>query len=145
MTAPFVMLVVIWSIKPFDKNLPSWASWYDTPDEEDLVGLYEDTVKSISNKFGWLAAAYYWFGLRNKAHGFQSLFAKPAIQHWPKGWNLPTASVTRYSGSLLDLWIYTRRIGPVLAVFGWQIYSSSKFATGLEARPVMTLKYRPTK
>lgn len=134
LTAPFVVPIALLFTKREDKNLhPAFALW-DTPDEPDLFDLDMVTVRRVYERFGWFITAWYWFGIRNRGHGFDSLFAREAPAHWPEG----EATFER------DPFFITRyRMGDFLLVFGWQVYASKKFATGLEYRPQLAIKRRP--
>lgn len=95
MFVEFLLMFVAWAIVPFlllmskkyrgenkvypDPNikyprklrrLPSWARWFETPDDITLPGgLYEPTVYKIYQKYGWFISSWYWISLRNVAHG----------------------------------------------------------------------------
>jgi len=138
-TAPLAVFFALLCTKRDAKNL-AW-SWYDTPDEAEFIGLYEPTVQRIYNKYGWFISAWYWFGLRNRAHGFDSLFSKEAPSYWPEG-----------GPHKRDGFFYTRKISKPYSLgkiswcfhtsFGWPVYSSSKYPSKLEYRPQLAIKTR---
>lgn len=137
LTAPFVVPLALLFTKREDKNLhPAFALW-DTPDEPDLFDLDMETVREVYERWGWFVTAWYWFGLRNKGHGFESLFAREAPAHWP-GDSLAEGLLTEG-----DFFIRRKRLGDFLLVFGWQVYASQKFKSGLEYRPKLAIKRRP--
>lgn len=131
LTAPFIVPFALLFTKRDAKNL-AWA-WYDTPDERDLIGLYEPVINDLYIHRGWWIACYVWFGIRNRGQGFDSLFAVPAKAHWPEG-------VGDWADG--ELFISRRKMGPLLFVFGWQIYASNKWGSLLEARPTISVKLR---
>lgn len=134
LTAPFVVPFAL-LFTPRDAKDLAWPLW-DTPDEPDLYDLDMVTVRKVYERLGWFMAGWYWFGIRNRGHGFDSLFAKEAPAHWPEG----EATFER------DPFFITRyRMGGFLLVFGWQVYGSKKFPTGLEYRPQLAIKRRPLK
>lgn len=63
-------------------DLPAWLSWLTTPDERLPGGTYEATVKRLLDRLGKYATAYYWIGVRNRAHGLAYLFRKPMTNHF---------------------------------------------------------------
>ena len=134
LTAPLVVPFALLFTKRDAKAL-AW-SWYDTPDEPDLYDLDMPTVREVYERWGHWITAWYWFGIRNRAHGFDSLFAKEAPAHWPEG-----------DGEWADgdFFISRKRYGDFIVVFGWQVYGSSTFATKLEYRPQLAIKRRPLK
>jgi hypothetical protein len=136
LTAPFMVPFALLFTKRDALDL-AW-SWYDTPDEPDLIDL--DGVhqaREIYEKWGWFIGAWYWFGIRNRGHGFESLFSKPAKRHWDDVEGL----LQNEDGFFLK----RTRWGNLLFVFGWQVYASKKYPTGLEYRPKLTVKYRAVK
>jgi hypothetical protein len=134
LTAPFAVPIALLFTARDAKNL-AWA-WYDTPDEPDLIGLYEPSVALIYARYGWFIACWYWFGWRNRAHGFDSLWSCEADRYWPPG-----------DGSWVnsDKFLVMRHFGPLLLEFGWPVYASKKYPSGLEFRPMLTVKNRPIK
>lgn len=131
LSAPFVVPVALLFTRRDAKAL-AW-SWYDTPDEPDLIGLYEPAINDLYIHRGWWVACWVWFGIRNRADGFNSLFAVPARKHWPEG-----------AGYWEDGELFMRRwkLGPLLLVFGWPVYASDKYGLLLEARPMISVKIR---
>lgn len=132
-TAPVVMLVGMWTVRKTSKNLPSALRWWDTPDEPDLVDLDMRTTAKLWSIW-WRLAVYDWFGLRNRGHGFTQMFAKMAPGHWPRGEG-------KYRTG--NVWLNVKRTGPFLTYFGWQTYSTTRTSTGVEFRPMLSIKYRP--
>lgn len=133
LTAPFVVPFALIFTPRSAKSL-AWG-WYDTPDEPELYDLNEEGVKKIHDKFGHLITAWYWFGLRNRAHGFASVFARS----WPRD-HVDPGGVGDF---LVDgLFVSRRQWGFVQGIFGWQAYRSVKFPTGFEVRPVLSIKFR---
>lgn len=63
-------------------RLPEKYSDYETPDEKLPGGLYEPTVFKKFTEDGPEKCAFYWLGIRNRAHGFAMRFAKPASRYW---------------------------------------------------------------
>ena len=134
LTAPFVVPLALLFTKREDKNLhPAFVLW-DTPDEPDLFDLDMVTVREVYERWGWFIAAWYWFGIRNRGHGFDSLFAMEAPAHWPEG------EGTHAGG---EFFLTRKRYGDFLLVFGWQVYASQKYPSGLEYRPQLAIKRRP--
>ena len=131
LTAPFAVPIALLFTKREDKDI-AW-SWYDTPDEPDLYDLDMETVRKVYERFGHWIAAWYWFGFRNRAHGFESLFAREAPAHWPQGDDTFERD---------DFFLTRKRFGDFLFVFGWQVYASRKFTSGLEYRPKLAIKRR---
>lgn len=94
MLVEFLLMFVAWAIVPFLllfsekyngmnrvypnpeikyprklRRLPSWARWFETPDDITLPGgLYEPTVYKIYQKYGWFISSWLWLGLRNICH-----------------------------------------------------------------------------
>jgi hypothetical protein len=132
LTAPFLVPIAL-LFTPRDAKRLAW-SWYDTPDEPDLYDLDIPTVRALHERWGRFITAWYWFGWRNRAHGFDSLFSEIATAHWPEG------EGTYQAG---EFFITRRRHGDFVLVFGWQVYASQKYATGLEFRPQLAIKRRP--
>ena len=134
LTAPVAVPIALCFTKKHDVNL-AW-SWYDTPDEPDLYDEDMKAVRWVAMRLGWRAAAYYWFGFRNRGHGFRSLFASRAYEHWPPD----------FEGMLFDMggaFLLRKRFLRVFVfVFGYQVYASKKFLTGLEYRPMLSIKLR---
>lgn len=130
MSAPFVVPLALLFTKRDAKNLA--FAWYDTPDEPELIGLYEPTVQRIADKWGWFISAWYWFGLRNRAHGFDSAFSKEAPEHWPE-----TGSHERG-----EFFLTRARWGYFVFTFGWPVYHTTKYPSGFEYRPQMSIKTR---
>lgn len=130
LTAPFV---VPFALLCTDRQATKLAwSWYDTPDEKRFIGFYEPAVQRVYDRFGWFIAGWYWFGLRNRSHGFDSLFSREALSHWP-----PTGSHEREG-----LFLTRGRWWYIVFSFGWPVYASSKYPSGLEYRPQLSLKSR---
>jgi len=133
LTAPFVMLVGMWTVRKTSTNLPSALRWWDTPDEPDLVDLDVEATARLWNIW-WRLAVYDWFGFRNRAHGFTQMFAKEAPEHWPR------EPGTYRNGSA---WLNIGQHGPLRTYFGWQTYTTSRYQSGVEYRPMFSVKYRP--
>ncbi len=144
LSAPMIVPIALLFTSRTAKSLPKFFSWYDTPDEDELIGMYEETVKAIHDKYGWFAAAYYWFGLRNLGHGFVSMFSRRARWHWPNGWDLSTGNKAEFFKTASGEWIRTTRKGNFIVFAGWQVYASRTHDTGLEYRPVLSIKHRPS-
>lgn len=140
-TAPIVMLVGMWTVSKTSKNLPSILRWYDTPDEPELVDLDLQTTKKIWD-FWWRLAVYDWFGFRNRAHGFTQMFAReaPTGSEWKRFEYGFDTNVSYRSET--GAWLNIRQVGPLRFFFGWQTYTSVKFGSGLEYRPMLSVKYR---
>ncbi len=137
LTAPFVVPIAL-LFTPRDSKVLAF-SWYGTPDEPDLYDLDMAGVKSVYDRYGHWMAAWYWFGWRNRAHGFESLFSQPATAHWP-AWDGAEAGRFRSpDGFFLD----ATRYGSFIVLLGWQVYASKKYASGLEYRPKLSIKRRP--
>ena len=123
-----------------DAKVLAW-SWYDTPDEKDFIGLYEPKVQKKLDRYGWFVAAWYWFGIRNRGHGFASLFSQPAPGHW--------ANETGANDG--DEFFFWRGVFPVLGwfelhlSFGWAVYASSRYKPEFEYRPKVAIKTRRPK
>jgi len=132
-TAPFVMLLGMWTVRKTSTNLPSALRWWDTPDEPDLVDLDVEATARLWNIW-WRLAVYDWFGLRNRAHGFTQMFAKEAPTHWPRG-----PGVYRNGAA----WLNVGQYGPLRTYFGWQTYATARYQSGIEYRPMFSVKYRP--
>ena len=132
-TAPVVMLVGMWTVSKTSKNLPSALRWWDTPDEPDLVDLDMPTTAKLWGIW-WRLAVYDWFGFRNRAHGFTQMFSKEAPAHWPRD------PGTYRNGSA---WLNIGQHGPLRTYFGWQTYTTSRYPSGVEYRPMFSVKYRP--
>lgn len=133
-TAPFVMLIGMWTVRKDSTSLPSWLYWYDTPDEPELVGLYEPAVQKLWNIW-WRLAVYDWFGFRNRAHGFTQLFSKESLSHWEEG-------VGSHRSINSAAWLNVKQFGILRTYFGWQVYYTQKYASGLEYRPMFSVKVR---
>lgn len=137
--APIAVFFALLFTSKGAKNL-AW-SWYDTPDEPEFIGLYEPTVQRIYDKYGWFISAWYWFGIRNRGHGFDSLFSKEAPSYWPE-----TGSHTR------DEFFFIHKISKPYSIgsikwcfhysFGWPVYTSTKYPSKLEYRPQLSIKTR---
>lgn len=144
LTAPLVVPIILLFVQETDDNLPAWAWVYDTPDEKSLVGLYEPSIAATHQRWGWYVAAWVWFGLRNRAHGLASHYAQPAPAHWqgemPGSANTATRLHEWHPST--GAWINARRTGALVWVAGWQVYASPTSPTGLEYRPVCTVKLR---
>lgn len=80
--APIYMIFLLPFINK-DGNLPKWAQWAQTMDCPFPGGLYEPTMKTIYDKFGFYTASYYWAGWRNRAHGLAYIWGKPAVDYIP--------------------------------------------------------------
>lgn len=145
LTAPFVVPLILLFVDETDDNLPTWAWPYDTPDEASLVGMYEASIESIHVRYGWYVAAWIWFGFRNRCHGLASHYSVPALAHWAG--DMPgsdnAANVLKDESPDAGAWINARRVGPFVAVVGWQVYASNVYTTGLEYRPIVSMKCRP--
>lgn len=135
-TAPLMVIFALLFTKR-DAKVLAW-SWYDTPDEDDFIGLYEPDVKENFDKYGWFYAAWDWFGVRNRGHGFVSLWSKEAPGHWPEG-----------PGEFENgEFFYNRTYYPVFnkfmlhITFGWAVYASRKYDSKFEYRPKMAVKTR---
>ncbi|MBX9612433.1 MAG: hypothetical protein K2X51_12500 [Burkholderiales bacterium] len=132
-TAPFMVPFALFCTKRESTTL-AWP-WYDTPDEPDLYDLQEPGVKRVHDLFGHWLTAYYWFGIRNRGHGFDALFARP----WPRD-HLGGGGVgTWHEGGLFAV---RKQWGFVQFFYGWQAYRSKRFETGFEVRPKVTAKFR---
>lgn len=135
----FAPFVVPFALLRTDKDATELAwSWWDTPDEPDFIGFYEPTVYSLYKKYGWFMSAWYWFGLRNRAHGFYSLFSQPAPSHWPEVegmWERDGFFLWRKRVPVVD-WFQFH------LVFGWTVYASPRYPSGYEYRPQMSIKTR---
>lgn len=133
LSAPFIVPIALLFTPREARNL-AWA-WYDTPDEPNLYDLFEPGVHAVYARFGHWVAAWYWFGWRNRAHGFAALFARPwtrdHVDPGGEGW---------WEGD--GMFMLRRQWGFVQFVFGWQAYRSVQFNTGFEARPVLSVKFR---
>lgn len=144
LTAPFVVPIILLFVQETDDDLPRWAWAYDTPDEKSLVGMYEPAIEALHRRYGWYVAAWVWFGLRNRCHGLASHYSVPAPMHWsglmPSRDNATTSLIEINEAT--GAWIYARRFGWLLFVAGWQVYASSAHATGLEYRPMLSVKIR---
>ena len=144
LTAPFVVPVILLFVQETDDDLPAWAWAYDTPDESSLVGMYEPAIEALHRKYGWYVAAWVWFGLRNRCHGLASSYSVPALAHWgPMPGRDNTMDRLRETAEC-GAWINARRVGPLLFVAGWQVYASAASSTGLEYRPILSVKWRPS-
>lgn len=137
LTAPFITPVALMFTARDAKSLPTFFSWLDTPDEPELINMNEASVKALFDKYGWWVSSFIWFGIRNRAHGFDSLFSSEAPSQWPflEGY-----------GERGDKF-YFRKHFPmkwfaIHVSFGWQIYASKKYASGLEYRPQAAVKSR---
>ena len=99
-------------------DLPGWARWLETPDERLPGGLYEPTLRDMLATHGKFITSLYWLGLRNRAHGFAALFAKPAtvVQ-----FNLPQSLGFTDLGD--GLWLYVKRFGPLVFMCGYRVYA----------------------
>ncbi len=133
LTAPFVVPFALLCTAR-DARALAW-SWYDTPDEPELYDLGEAGVKRVHDLLGHWLAAYYWFGIRNRGHGFDALFALP----WPKD-HLGDGGVGTWREG--GLFAARKQWGVVQFFYGWQAYRSRRFASGFEVRPKVTLKFR---
>lgn len=144
LTAPLVVPIILLFVQETDDDLPAWAWAYDTPDEKSLVGMYEPAIEALHRRYGWYVAAWVWFGLRNRCHGLASRYSAPALAHWagvmPGSDN--AATILADTNAATGAWIHAQRFGPLLFVAGWQVYASSTYTTGLEYRPVCTVKIR---
>lgn len=134
LTAPFVAPIALIFTARDAKSLPPIFFLWDTPDEPDLYDLDIPAVRAVYERWGWFVTAWYWFGIRNRGHGFDSLFAREAPAYWPEG----EGSHER-DGYFID----NKRFGDFLLVFGWQVYASHKYMSGLEYRPKLAVKGRP--
>lgn len=85
-TTPFVPMDAAGQLGPALQirrgRLPPEYADYETPDEALPGGLYEQRVLDKLLNDGPEACAFYWLGLRNRAHGYAMRFAKPAAHHW---------------------------------------------------------------
>jgi len=134
LTAPFMVPVALLCTKREARTL-AWA-WYDTPDEPELYDMFIPAVHRIYRLFGHWVAAWYWFGWRNRAHGFTAKMAIP----WPRD-HVDPGRMGWWAGE--GLFMYRKQLGPLQFIFGWQAYRSGQFDTGFEARPVLSIKGRP--
>lgn len=141
LTAPFVVPFALLFTCRYSGKLPRAFAWYDTPDVSRLsgiVGLDEAAVLRVYDKYGEWAARYFWYGLRNRAHGFDSLFSSEAPSQW---------EFLEGYGERGDKF-YWRKHFPIFnlfaihASFGWQVYSSKKYPSGYEYRPQAAVKTR---
>lgn len=131
-TAPFVMLFGMWTVSEKSTRLPWFLSWYRTPDEVNLVGLYEPDVASLWAKC-WRCSVYVWYGWRNRAHGMHQLFAKEV-----SGWPDDRMGMVEFGQGL---WIIQKQLTKHFRfIFGWGVYRNldGKFW----ARPVLSIKWR---
>lgn len=132
-TAPFVMLIAMWTVSKNSKKLPSIFGIYRTPDEKDIVGFYEPAVQSLWDKC-WRCAVWNWYGWRNRAHGMQSMLSYPCFV-WPED---RMGTVEFGAG----LWIQQKQLTKhIRFIFGWGVYHD-KEGNPVEARPVLSLKWR---
>lgn len=132
-TAPFVMLIGMWTVSKTSTKLPSWLGIYRTPDEKDLVGFYEPAVKALWDKC-WRCAVWNWYGVRNRCHGLQSMLAYPCTI-WPED---RMGTVEFGDG----LWIQQKQLTThIRFIFGWGVYKN-KEGQPVEARPVLSVKWR---
>jgi hypothetical protein len=137
--APFVVPIALLLTKEGDINMPKEFSWFDTPDEPMLFDMTMPTIQKFYEKWGWFLTAWVWFGFRNRAHGFKSdVFGREAPEHWP---NKDLQDEIRQDGHF----IIRKRYGRFVTVFGWQVYRSKKHKSGLEYRPMFTIKNRKIK
>lgn len=113
-------------------DLPSWLSWFSTPDERLPGGMYEPTVKAIYLKYGKYFTSWYWLGLRNCLMTMAVQLGKPTTDYIPEE---PLGYWERG-----DIWRYSKSLGPLKFVMGYQVY---KMLDGtFQAAPVFTLKRR---
>lgn len=98
-------------------DLPEWASWFTTPDARLPGGLYEPTVAKMLGKYGCYLTSVYWLGLRNRAHGFAALFAKPASQ---AQFHQPQAVGFTQLGD--GIWLYKKPLGALVFMCGYRVY-----------------------
>lgn len=116
-------------------DLPAEYADYATPDERLPGGLYEPTVLRKYVLDGREAAAWYWLGLRNRAHGYAMQFAKPATRYWTSEEGLQTQGEGDDAIWLERklLWFGLERLR------GYRVYSKDGGAT-FWATPVWTIK-----
>jgi hypothetical protein len=111
-------------------DLPSWLSWFSTPDERLPGGLYEPTVEAMLRRRGRFITSWYWLGARNQLHGLgmwlgmqTTDYAPESDGYWSRG----------------EVWRRTWTIGVVRVIVGWQVY---KLLDGrFWAYPALTVKW----
>ena len=113
-------------------DLPGWLRWLQTPDERLPGGLYEPTVRDLLDRRGRVVCSWYWLGLRNRAHGLQASFGKPATLE---------QFATRIGEGFTDLgnglWAYRKKLGPIVFQTGYRVYLNPM---GYLAAPAFTFK-----
>lgn len=116
------------------RRLPSWASWFETPDDITLPGgLYEPTVYKIYQKYGWFISSWYWLGLRNIAHGVM----------WNQGRHV-------YSRERIEV---VKELGPFKLIYGYKVVNDwyklkigyNNGDVGLWAVPRITIRMKGQK
>lgn len=144
---PFVVRKIVWGANPLpDRSgdpatatirgtLPDRWRWLETPDETLPGGLYEPTVRKILERYGKTICAWYWIGVRNRAHGYAMRYRVPMTNHFN--------SVTDYVDvdGLLErdgVWRYYKRLGPFCFVAGYRSYYLD--GSGYFGTPVFTIK-----
>ena len=98
-------------------------------------------MQRIADKYGWFIAAYYWFGWRNRAHGFDSLWSRPAPGHWPHEVGMNDNGEQFYWRGRYSVFGKFE----IHLSFGWAVYASTRHDTGFEFRPQMAIKTRRPK
>lgn len=162
--APIAMLAAVWFIR-WDKepshgtygdtdptvaaydniirgDLPSWLSWFSTPDERFPGGMYELTVRELYQKnadkwWGKYLCSYVWAGLRNQGMGFARALGKPAIGF------VPDQVVGFWERTDDDVWLYSKYLNAAHTwqfVCGWQITHLPD--NSFLAVPLFTIKKR---
>lgn len=111
--------------------LPRWAAWWADPIEPLPGGLYEPTQLRIYKLLKFYGAAYYWLGLRNRAHGLAMRFQKPMTGYF---YLEASDGMHRRDG----VWQYYKGLGPLCFVAGYRAYHTP--ALGYYGTPVFTLK-----
>lgn len=114
-------------------SLPRWLSWLETPDERLPGGLYEDAHRALYERYGKWLASYVWLGWRNRLHGLAYSTGKETTGYKPN--DVPLGMWERG-----DVWQYTKQLGPLRFVAGYQIYA---LAARYWAVPMCSIKWRP--
>lgn len=135
LTAPIVVPFALLFTKRDAVSL-AWPLW-GTPDEPAFMGMYEPAVKQKYDRYGWFIAAYYWFGFRNRAHGFASLFARPSPGHWLSEVGMQRRNEYFYWRKRVPLRWFELHLS-----FGWAVYASVQYLSKFEYRPQVGVKTR---